>query len=203
MFDIIFKKIFKKSPTAKQKKLIVAILGVLAVALAGSNFTVLDKLFGINNYLTNQIKINNKADNINKSVANNEDEFIGNYLVTRIIDGDTIEINGGEKVRYIGLDAPEKGGCFSEEATLKNQELVAGKEVRLEKDKTGRDKYGRLLRYVYVDDVFVNEKLVRDGFAYAQAYSPDIGRQAILNDASQFAWQNNLGIWQACARILE
>ena len=67
-------------------------------------------------------------------------------------------------------------------------ELVAGKEVRLEKDKTGRDKYGRLLRYVYVDDVFVNKKLVRDGFAYAQAYSPDIGRQAILNDASQFAW---------------
>src|SRR4030042_2567140 len=79
-------------------------------------------------------------------------------LVTRVIDGDTIEIEGGQKVRYIGIDTPEKVDprpsvqCYGKEAAAKNKELVEGKRVRLEKDVSETDKYGRLLRYVFVGD---------------------------------------------------
>ena len=76
--------------------------------------------------------------------------------VTRVIDGDTIEITGGIKVRYIGINAPESVapgkpvGCFGKESSDKDKELVLGKEVRLEKDISETDKYGRLLRYIYM-----------------------------------------------------
>src|SRR3990167_3408922 len=77
-------------------------------------------------------------------------------LVTRVIDGDTIEIEGGQKVRYIGIDTPETVDprkpvqCFGVEASNKNKELVSGKRDRLEKDVSETDKYGRLLRYIYI-----------------------------------------------------
>ena len=92
-------------------------------------------------------------------------------IVSRIVDGDTIELGTGERVRYIGIDTPEtvdprkEVQCFGKEASAKNKELVEGKEVRLVKDVSDKDKYGRLLRYVYVGDVFVNEKLVSEGYA--------------------------------------
>ena len=70
--------------------------------------------------------------------------------VVRVIDGDTVEIEGGEKVRYIGIDAPESGGCFFEEATAKNREMVEGKEVKLEKDVSERDRCICLRRSDYL-----------------------------------------------------
>ena len=84
------------------------------------------------------------------------------YNVIRVVDGDTIEIEGGQKVRYIGIDTPETVdpsrpvGCYGKEASDKNKELVEGKIVRLEKDISETDRYGRLLRYIYVGDIFVN-----------------------------------------------
>jgi len=95
-------------------------------------------------------------------------------VVTRVIDGDTIEVSiAGEsyKVRYIGIDTPElddkrpKFCALAQEATRYNRELVKGKTVRLEKDISETDQYGRLLRYVYVGDIFVNAELVRQGLA--------------------------------------
>ncbi|PIP57418.1 nuclease, partial [Candidatus Woesebacteria bacterium CG22_combo_CG10-13_8_21_14_all_39_10] len=105
------------------------------------------------------------------------------FKVTRVVDGDTIEIEGGEKVRYLGIDTPETVDprkpvqCFGIEASKKNKELVEGKTVRLEKDITDRDRYSRLLRYVWVDDIFVNLELVKQGFASSYAYPPDIKYQ--------------------------
>ncbi len=96
--------------------------------------------------------------------------------VVRVIDGDTIEIAGGAHVRYIGMDTPEtypKVEFYGPEAKAKNIELVEGKLVTLEKDVSETDKYGRLLRYVYVDGVFVNGELVRLGYAEAVSYPPD------------------------------
>src|SRR3989338_7463066 len=78
--------------------------------------------------------------------------------VKRVIDGDTIELENGEKVRYIGIDTPETLDprkpiqCFGKEAAQKNRELVEGKPVWLTKDITDKDKYGRSLRYVYLGD---------------------------------------------------
>ena len=80
-------------------------------------------------------------------------------LVTNVVDGDTIDvsINGTEfRVRYIGMDTPEIGEPCYQQATAYNSQLVLGKTVILERDVSETDRFGRLLRYVYVDDTFVN-----------------------------------------------
>ncbi len=96
--------------------------------------------------------------------------------VVTVIDGDTIDVLiGGERyrVRYIGIDTPERDEVCYTEATAANAAWVSGKTVRLVRDVSETDRYGRLLRYVYVDGVFVNEALVRDGWARAVSYPPD------------------------------
>jgi micrococcal nuclease len=121
--------------------------------------------------------------------------------VTKVYDGDTIQIESGEKVRYIGIDSAEiypKRLCFSEEAFAKNKELVLEKVVRLEKDVSETDKYGRLLRYVYIDNEFVNDELVRNGFAKVATYPPDVKYKDIFLESQKFARENNLGLWSKC-----
>ena len=126
------------------------------------------------------------------------------YLVTKVIDGDTIEIEGKYKVRYIGIDTPEtkdpnkKKQCFGEQASQENKALVEGKRVQLEKDVSDVDKYGRLLRYVYVDDIFVNEYLVKNGYARAVSYPPDVKYQDVFKEAERIAREENKGLWSKC-----
>ncbi len=118
--------------------------------------------------------------------------------VVRVIDGDTIEIAGGAHVRYIGMDTPEtypKVEFYGPEAKAKNIELVEGKLVTLEKDVSETDRYGRLLRYVYVDGVFVNGELVRLGYAEAVSYPPDTRYQWQLEQLEKEAKAAKLGIW--------
>ncbi len=137
-------------------------------------------------------------------LAKNEVKDNGLIKVTRVIDGDTIEIEGGERVRYIGIDTPETVDprkpvqCFGVEASKKNKEMVEGKIVRLEKDITDRDKYNRLLRYIYVGDIFINLELVKQGFAYSYSYPPDIKYQDQIVNAQQEAKDANRGLWSAC-----
>src|SRR3989344_5448521 len=100
--------------------------------------------------------------------------------VVSVVDGDTIKIEGGEIVRYIGVDTPETVDprrpieCFGKEASGKNKQLVQGKVVELEKDVSERDRYGRLLRYIWIGDTMVNEVLVREGFARVATFPPDV-----------------------------
>jgi len=118
--------------------------------------------------------------------------------VVRVIDGDTIEIAGGAHVRYIGMDTPEiypEVEYYGLEAKAKNIELVEGKVVTLVKDVSETDKYGRLLRYVYVDGVFVNGELVRLGYARAVAYPPDTRCRWQLEQLEKEAKAAKLGIW--------
>lgn len=147
-----------------------------------------------------QIKNTN---NQNQAPDKNTAEF---STVTKVIDGDTIEIDNGRKVRYIGIDTPEtkdprKGvQCFGQEASLKNKELVLGKKIRLEKDVSETDKYERLLRYVYVGDIFVNDYLVRQGFAHAVSFPPDIKYQEQFRQAQAEARENKRGLWLDCRK---
>lgn len=133
----------------------------------------------------------------------------GSVKVTRIIDGDTIEIEGGERVRYIGIDTPETVDprkpvqCFGVEASKKNKEFVEGQRVRLEKDITDRDKYNRLLRYVWVGDTFVNLELVKQGFAQSYSYPPDIKYQDQFVAAERQAREAKVGLWGACPLVEE
>ncbi len=116
-------------------------------------------------------------------------------LVIRVIDGDTIELSNGERVRYIGIDTPEVGEPYADSATIKNFEIVFGKEVRLEKDISDKDQYGRLLRYVYVDDLMVNAELVRLGYAKVKSYPPDTKYNYYFSELLKYARLSELGIW--------
>lgn len=121
--------------------------------------------------------------------------------VAKVIDGDTIVLESGETIRYIGIDAPEVSlgeECFAKEATKANEELVLGKEIRLEKDVSEKDKYNRLLRYVWVGSTFVNESLVKEGFARFSSYPPDVKYQDLFKAAEQDARENNRGLWGKC-----
>jgi len=123
--------------------------------------------------------------------------------VTRVIDGDTIEIEGGYHVRYIGIDAPEiahqgePAEYFGKEAAEKNRGLVLGKRVRLEKDVEDKDKYGRLLRYVWTDNTMVNAELVKLGYAYSYAYPPNIKYQTYFLRMEKEAREHERGLWSA------
>ncbi len=121
--------------------------------------------------------------------------------VINVIDGDTIKIEGGQVVRYIGIDTPETTHpskpvqCYGKEASDKNRELVEGKEVKLEKDVSETDKYGRLLRYVWLGDMLVNEYLVREGYAQSSSYPPDVKYQNRFLEAQRQAREEKRGLW--------
>ncbi len=126
---------------------------------------------------------------------------VNEVKIKKIIDGDTIEMEDGRKLRYIGIDTPETvdprrpDGCFGKEASEVNKQLVEGKEVRLEKDVSETDVFGRILRYVWVGDVFVNDYLVRQGFAKAVSFPPDIKFQEQFRQAEAEARENKRGLW--------
>ena len=122
-------------------------------------------------------------------------------LVTQVADGDTIQIEGGQRVRYIGINAPELSKvpeCYGLEAYQKNRELVENRVVALERDVSETDHYGRLLRYVYVDESFVNAELVRLGYAWAMPIEPNLRHQELFAALEEEARQAGRGLWSAC-----
>jgi len=152
----------------------------------------------------------NIVENITSEVFGEKKEET-EFKVSKVVDGDTIHLDSGETVRYIGIDTPElskQKECFADESTEKNKELVLGKTVRLEKDISEADRYGRLLRYVYVvppsqdatvrREVFVNEYLVREGYANAVTYPPDVKFADLFRQAENDARENNRGLWGKC-----
>lgn len=130
--------------------------------------------------------------------------------VKRVIDGDTIELASGEKVRYIGIDTPEKVSpsvstqCYAEEASNYVRSLVEGKNVKLTQDTSARDRYGRLLAYVYLENgTLLNEDLVRKGYAFSSAYPPDTTQQRLLDQAQESARSQHVGLWAKCEILID
>ena len=118
-------------------------------------------------------------------------------VVTNVVDGDTIDvsINGVVyRVRYIGMDTPEQGDQYFTESTNTNRAMVAGKQV-LVKDVSEVDRYDRLLRYVFVGETFVNYELVRQGYAQAATYPPDVACSDLFVDAQRDAVSTGAGLW--------
>jgi micrococcal nuclease len=120
--------------------------------------------------------------------------------VTRIKDGDTVEIemlSGDlETVRLIGINTPESGECFSEDATVALAALLSDEVITMTTDVSDRDQYGRLLRYLWLDrGVFVNEIMVRGGFAQARDYPPDSLYAVEIAVAQGSAQEERIGIW--------
>jgi micrococcal nuclease len=127
--------------------------------------------------------------------------------VVAVLDGDTIVIDGGEKVRYAGVNAPESKHpdklpeeC-GQEAFEANRRLVAGKLVRLEYDRLSRDQYGRLLAYVYADNLFINAELIRQGYAQASAYKENQRYYKDFLRLQRDAKTARRGLWGSCQDI--
>src|SRR5215217_114304 len=129
--------------------------------------------------------------------------------VTRVVDGDTIHVMVGgrdESVRYIGVDTPEsvKPGtpvqCFAKRASAYNERLVGGERVRVLRDAEARDRYGRLLAYVYRarDGLFVNAELVRRGYAQPLTVPPNVAHAGEFRRLAAAARRAGRGLWSAC-----
>lgn len=119
-----------------------------------------------------------------------------------VIDGDTIIIQGGERVRYIGINTPEKEEPYFSQAKELNKKLVLGKKVKLEFDVQKRDRYGRLLAYVWTDGILVNKILVEEGLAVSETIQPNVKYQSIILQAQKDARNKCKGLWKSlCENI--
>jgi micrococcal nuclease len=126
--------------------------------------------------------------------------------IVEMVDGDTIVVEvAGERelVRIIGINAPERGECLAAEAGRRLQELVAGRDVELVPDRSDRDRYGRLLRYVEADGVDVGAELVEAGLALARRYPPDTARADGYDALQREAADAGAGLWapDACGAV--
>jgi len=128
-------------------------------------------------------------------------------VVTNVVDGDTIDVGGcadAGRVRLILIDAPESSGgarCFSKEATDYVKARLLGRTVELERDVSDRDRFGRYLRYVWVDGELFNERMVRDGYAALAVFPPDVKYRDRIAAAEAEAKAANRGLWGACGGL--
>ena len=131
--------------------------------------------------------------------------------VVRVIDGDTFVIDSGERVRLIGINAPERGHRCYEEAKEELEKLVLGKKVMLEKGKRDRDVYGRLLRYVFVNNTFVNYELVRRGYATPYFIEKDekyrdsilLAEKVARSKKAGCLWKDSENPCKSCIKLVE
>lgn len=117
------------------------------------------------------------------------------YEVSQIIDGDTIRLSTGEKVRLIGINAPERDQPYYDAATQKLIELIGDNRITLKKDVTDKDQYGRLLRYVYANEKFVNLEMVKQGYAISYPFPPNTKYLDKFEVAQEEARNSQIGIW--------
>lgn len=121
--------------------------------------------------------------------------------VVHVVDGDGVRLADGREVRYIGMDAPEMRNIYGErepwaqEATDANARLVAGKQVRLEREVSDHDRYGRLLRRVYAGETWVNGEMVRRDLATVLFVSPNVKEQTRLESLQFEAQRARRGMW--------
>ena len=120
-----------------------------------------------------------------------------NMTVVEILDGDTFDLGNEERVRIIGINTPEKGRPFSDDATEALSEMIMGKEVTLVNDSKNddADSSGRLLRHVYVNDSLVNYEMIRMGMAFWYPYSSGTDMDESYQEAQESAANDHVGLW--------
>jgi len=163
----------------------VLIIGILIGKSGTNNTSIAGKTQQVAN-LGGSVKDSSESSSINANRS---------VKVTRVLDGDTIEIESGERVKYLGINAPESGQPFFTEATRENERLVAGRTVALEFDVQTQDRYKRLLAYVWVGDVLVNEEIVKNGYAVIETIQPNVKYQDLILKAQQEARNACRGLW--------
>ena len=130
-------------------------------------------------------------------------ELDGPFLVVKVIDGDTIDLENGERIRFSGINTPETGECYYQEARDTLKKMLLNRYVYLEKDRSDRGNYGRLLRYVYLEGTNVNSFMVMEGYAKVyDKYKDDTKRYGELKIAENIAIERGLGVW-GCVDLKE
>jgi len=115
--------------------------------------------------------------------------------IVDVIDGDTVEILSGKKVRLLSINAPESGNPYSVEAREKLESLIKGKDVLLKFDQEKQDYYGRLLAYIYYNNQFINQIMVKEGLAYSYIVPPNDSFEYEIELSELEAKQSRIGIW--------
>ncbi len=125
-----------------------------------------------------------------KTISEKQDSY-----VTKVIDGDTIVIEGGQRVRLLSIDTRERReNCYSE-AKARMEELVLLKNVTLERDKEDKDQYDRLLRYIFVNSSMVNLQMIQEGLAIAYVYEPNLKYRKQFVEAERVARGEGGCVW--------
>ena len=127
--------------------------------------------------------------------------FIWNYIdsykeVSEVIDGDTFKTVDGKTVRLTGINSPEIGENCYKEAKEKLKELILRKRIRIENDSRNKDEYGRLLRYVYVNNLFVNSEMIRLGLAKFEEIEPNTRYSSLFLEMENKAKTAKRCIWK-------
>lgn len=124
------------------------------------------------------------------------EEKQGPFKVIKVVDGDTLDLNNSMRLRLSAINTPEVGECYYQEAKDKLSSLVLNKDVYIEKDISDMDKYGRYLRYVYLNSIPVNKYLVQEGYAKVfDKYKDDTSKHAEFKEVEKLANQSKLGVW--------
>jgi len=116
--------------------------------------------------------------------------------VIKVIDGDTFILSNGDHIRLIGVNTPEKGEYYYQEAKNALKDLILNKQIILKSDISTKDRYGRYLKYVYVDNIFVNLYLVKNGYARTYIIEPNVKYSKDFIDAEKYAKSQKIGIWE-------
>ena len=120
------------------------------------------------------------------------------FIVKRVIDGDTVELLGGDRLRLLAVDTPEKDEPFYDRARQFLEDLTLGKAARIEYGNRRRDRYGRLLGYLYIDSLFVNKVILENGLGYLYLFKdndPNSPPVQQLLAAQRTALENKTGLW--------
>ena len=175
------------------------------IALEDLSISIIDGTIEDNTVTFNDIQVEDGL-NIKLDVKENNESVIDLYEVVRVVDGDTIVVkyNGvDEKVRLIGIDTPESVHADesknTEEGALVSdytKKMLTDKKVGLEFDVSKRDKYGRLLAYVYLDGEMYNKILLKEGYARVATYPPNVKYVDEFVKLQKEARENNKGLWQ-------
>lgn len=190
------------APSLFKKWLSIGAVTLLALFIIGAIFGV-DQTESTNNNQHNTEKAQSKARNLAQPTTHLE----GPYKIVKVVDGDTIDIsinNKTERIRLIGMDTPETVDprktveCFGKEASNRAKILLTGKSVYIESDPSqdNRDKYDRLLRYVYFQDkTSYNKLMISEGYAHEYTYYVPYKYQAEYKKAQQDAEKSQAGLW--------
>lgn len=200
--------------------ILIILIGLLSATLSTNSSNIVDNLKNLSTEIASSI-INDNTLNLSDNVKNTLNNYINLnnastsdnpsnisselYKVVRVVDGDTIIIdyNGTEeRVRLIGVDTPEsvhpnkeKNTEFGTTASNFSKELLTDKYVKIELDVQERDQYGRILAYVYLNDVMVNKTLLQEGYAKVATYPPNVKYVDDFTSIQEEARNNKKGLW--------